>query len=208
MKKKSLLDAEEKQTNESEPSGEFLPSEFPAELEFRIYLHLFEDERVFLLPLSSETEQDKPMDLQAEGLWCNLDELEPVINEMQELPEIVLFSCDEQADRSPLAELFVALQIQLAQVDPHPAITGYNRSFRPFIADALDAAVLDIEGTEALLADAREELEQAELGSDEFVALEESVKSFEQQLSTAKRAYEKLQAFELEFCIADGEYEH
>lgn len=161
-----------------------------------LYVHIFSDGRLYLLP----------MDEEEEGHWSDIQSLRDEIEVASSEGGVLLLSQDDSDEVTPLAEQVLefigAVNIDVFQVDPHPAVHGYYRSYAPYLEDAIEVAELDLEGTVGLLKQLDEEeslIDQEDLSGKLEIA-QERVRLSE-QLAEAKRALSKLKALHFEFCV-------
>ena len=167
-----------------------------------LYVHICHDGQVYLLPGDTLT-----------GVWGDFSRLKAELTLLKEKEGSLLFSIDEiPHDEEPnesvnlIISLIDSFELDSFPVDPHPATNGFYRSYIPYIHQAIEVSEIDIEGTEARIADVKQVLADSPEGTGERRELEQELSTLDQQLVFAKYAHKKLLDLELDICTeTEGE---
>ncbi len=127
-----------------------------------IYVHLYADGGIYLLPLDF----DRGFQSDAAMLKIELERaantgavLYYSVEELEELP-------DSHSDYN--LDLLVNSGLDTQMVHPRPEVYHFYKSFVPYLNDAVEVAVHDVYGLLSEINKAEEQLDEYELGSLEF----------------------------------------
>ena len=161
-----------------------------------LYLHIFKDASIYLI-----------LPTEKHGA---ISTVVTFLNELRQLEKrqgILLYSIDPLAslDTTSVQELLALIskfRVETQQVDPHPEVYGYDRSFKPYLNETLEVAQIDVEGLQQYLADARNALRRLRRGTLEHQRQKKLVQLIKDRLEQAQRFFSKISLLYRELCGA------
>ena len=121
-------------------------------------------------------------------LYYSIEELEP---------------SDRAAFDAVLESLFSA-EVDSQMVHPRAEVYEYQKTFSPYLSDALEAAALDVQGLLELIAEQRETMKSLQKGSVPFLEAVVRLRKLEHRYIQANLYLEQISLLHSELCL---EYE-
>ena len=167
----------------------------PGAEKFFIYIHVYSNGELFLL----DTER-------AKGETIGVDDLADLIDNVNQQRGIIYYSIEDSNDSlSSMAEEILRIisgtTCQHQLVEPHPQAYGYDRSFIPHLNEALEAALIDVQGLERDFAEIEQLLSSLEPEEPEYLTRLREKKSILKRLDEAQSALNKILHLHFDLCV-------
>lgn len=142
----------------------------------------------------------------ATGESINIERLADLLKMVKQNNGILYYSVEDTTDplnilAEEIIQIIESYHCQQKLVDPHPRAYGYDRSFIPHLNEALEAALIDVQGLERDYRNIEELLERLGSKHPEYSHKVREKRSIVTRLTEAQTALKKILLLHFDLCV-------